>query len=192
MAKVSHEVRKEYKRILHRSRVDKSESFVGNRYPWQCQAAVHELLSFGIDRQSKRAANEPVEILILTGSLPDYVFGVDHSCTEFEDFLNAGGRVRVLVWAKEIQPGARKLIEHNKHLSALQVRVSGTDNRGESLSHFLVVDKTAYRLERPHPKVPPQAFDDFTPEIPAKITFNDPTFATELATFFDDIWNRMT
>ena len=109
-----------------------------------------------------------------------------------------GGQIRILAWTDTLESPRKKEVKTLLCLAeaggnnAVVTRVSGTREHGEKLSHFLLVGTKAYRYEAPHKYFSDEDVDDFSPEIPARICFNDPVTATRLSEFFDELWNTVS
>ncbi len=59
----------------------------------------------------------------------------------------------------------------------------------EHLPHFILVGDRAYRQEAVHKDLMDQPFDDFSPEVPARINFDDPEGLKEQSDLFDTVWS---
>lgn len=197
MNRVSTQAKEVYARLLLDARSSESKEPIPNRYPWHCQLAVRELLSYAANRQTiaqrNNAQSHPIVIRILTGTLPEYIYGSE-SAEEFRSFLNAGGQVRVLAWTDAIEVESKRnrgslLKWTSDYPGLIEFKISGTKTQGDSISHFLVVDQLAYRHEAPHPYFGDQKIDDLHPEVPARICFNDSMGAERLVKFFDALWD---
>lgn len=191
--RVSETVRREYEEILERCRVNKSESGIANLYPWHCKAAIGKLLDEAIGRQNGMNGIKDggqTNVRILTSHCPDHVFGKQGVFPKLSIFLNAGGRLKILVWNKSDAEGIGGDIFslQNPHAT---IRFSQTTLLAKEIQHFLVVDNNAYRLEQGHDPVEGQKFNDFYPEIKARICFNDPLQGEALVKFFDTLWERV-
>jgi len=191
--KASEKLKAEYLILLTQCRIGKSKA-VGNRYPWQCQSAIRELTRFAAERQGEWGGSEsPTTIRILTGTLPNYVFGCTETTKALAEFVEAGGRIRVIVWAKTLDTKNNLFSRFATTFDrSVEIRVSRTDHLGDRINHFFVVDDYAYRLEEPHTPTQPDKFDDFEPEIPARIAFDDKSIGGTLVNFFDAIWESVT
>lgn len=185
MPKANEENRLKYRQLLRSFREKNSQDAIGNRYPWHCQIAVEELLEYAVSAARK----SEVEIKLLTSSCTDFVYGTDEIMNKFATFLSKGGCMRVLVWSDKVDDTGRKLLKlKDDYPGTFQFRLSGTRELGNELQHFLVVGETAYRLEAPHEAIEGCQFNDFHPEIPARICFNDKKGGDQLLAFFDDLW----
>lgn len=192
------EVRSQYKAALRTYREEARRDPIANRFPWHGELAVTELLDFARQKQAelllinakKRPA--PVQVRLITGTSPDRVYGLLAS-RAFDAFLDVGGCVRVLIWNDKPECCGGELQKKvEKYKDRLSIRLSKTMEFSEQIRHFLVVDKVAYRLESPHaPFDTAAAFDDFSPEIPARICFNDPAGAARLVEYFDSLWSAV-
>lgn len=188
MGKIKDATRNDYRLVLKKARASGRAEFVGNRYPWQCREAVAELSCYALERQ-RNSPQVPVTIRILTSSFPNYVFGSDETVKNLRDFLQAGGLVRVLVWNESLDVDDSMLLAACGDHPGFELRESGTSDFGDKLQHMVVVDADAYRIEQPHADFKSGAFDDFAPEIPAKIAFNEPGNGTRHASTFDQLWS---
>ena len=192
---VSEEMKTEYRNLLRDYRLQQSPDPIANRRPWHCEIAIQELLAFGVRKQqlAKESGLLPVEIRVLTSSCPNHVYGRG-AAEGFEKFLAAGGILKVLIWNESLdtEDGASAIAGIAKSFSdQVAVRISGTSAKGETLMHFFVVGDQAYRLESPHKTFRASDFTDFSPEIPARICFNDQNTGTTLVHYFDHIWNLL-
>jgi hypothetical protein len=213
MSELHRDILATYEAMLSSARKEHSCVPIGNRYPWQCRAAVEALATCASELQAARVAArtsqstklpvaktgttakttdstaKPVFVRILTASFPSYVFAHGGARKTFEAFLHAGGRVRIMCWARTIDYSQNSLSTLRLEFpDQFELRISGTDKYADELSHFLVVEDFAYRLEQPHPPAKASDFRDFSPEVPAKICFNDKDTGERLVTFFDDLW----
>lgn len=179
-----------YGTLLKVARDSRSETPIPNEYPWHCKLAVSELMKYALDRQRITNLNdrEQIEVRLITGTLTPHVYD-DELHEVLVEFLSKGGQFRLLIWNTEPDTLDDSLCKF--YLPGSEVRYSGTKKSGEKLSHFMLVDKDAYRFEAPHPFFDPEEFSDFHPSVSARICFNDPLNGNELATFFDDIWNAI-
>ncbi len=99
-----------------------------------------------------------------------------------------GGRFRVLIYNDRFDVSGCNLFN----------RLDGTEwefavalfYHGNKLKHFLTVNRAAYRVEAPHGTFKASDFTDFTPEVSARICFNDEQGAGTLNTFFDQLWTN--
>ena len=185
MAAVSEKAKAGYRELLQLRRKGKSAEPIPNRYPWHGEMAIRELLEFA---RSAQQQGHPADIRILTGSAPDRVYGCEDRSV-WDQFAKAGGRIRIIVWGDN--PGKcggvlRALYETNE---SVEFRLSGTNELAGQLMHFVVVGNSAYRLEAPHTPFPDDTiFQDFSPEIPARICFNDPIGGEAMVRCFDSMW----
>jgi hypothetical protein len=196
--KADERLRTEYRLLLERARLGNTKA-VSNRFPWQAQEAIQALSDFANQLQSQWGATEtPVVIRILTGALPNHVFGRASTIAALTKFLRAGGEIRVIVWAESIDTSTNLFCQLAKSFPRqVSIRLSRTDDLGNRLNHFFIVcdcayRACAYRLEEPHPKALAESFDDFEPAIPAKITFDEKDVAKNRAEFFDSLWGSVT
>ena len=179
-------VKSEYERLLADARVSKSGQLIGNRYPWHCKIAVAELVNEAIDRQKNLdESHAPTQIQVLTGTFSDHVYG-GKVAKQLASFLNLGGQVKLFLWSEKIPESSS--IKKLQQAGKFDVLCSGTTELADELSHFFLVDKDAYRLERPHGEFTSSQFSDFEPEIPATICFNGSKIGGELDRFFHDVW----
>lgn len=190
MAKVSDQLREDYRRILRRARAEGTDQAIGNRYPWQCREAVQELLDFAREQQEKKPET-PVEVLVITASFPNYVFGNNESVKQAKSFLQNGGKMRVLIWAKNPKVHDNDMFLSCRGFPEFIVRKTGMDEYADRVAHFLVASGSAFRLEAPHKISPACSFDDFKPEIPARISFNDSKLGGELVSHFHHQWKGL-
>lgn len=182
-AKVSAEARKIYRNVVENARREASEITIPNRYPWHCRIGVSELLTLACERQRLAENGETCYVRLLTGTFPDSIY--ESIRDSIVDFLGDGGIFRIMVWDETVE--AKLLIPKRR---GLEVRASGTRERGDELNHFLIVDSDAYRFEAPHRYHSRDEFTETYPPIPARICFNDAEAGAQLVRFFDDIWDE--
>lgn len=189
----SKKMRDEYRNLLRNYRLEENKSPVANRHPYHAQIAVSELMELAISKlttSSRRSSSN--EALIITGSAPDRVF-FPETADSFDRFFKAGGRVRLVVWNDTFKCGDRLRALFDKHVGQVEWRVSQTQDFASEVAHFLLVCDQAYRLESPHEPFINVPFDnDFTPEIPAKICFNDPEGGASLRSYFEEVWELLS
>lgn len=189
---VSIEAAMAYERVLMTSRLSRSTDPIPNRYPWHCRIAVRELMRLAIQLQcEQKKVGSPVTIRLLTGTLSKNVYG-SSLLASLGDFLGIGGHLKILVWNTE-----KAIFEsygHNSPLMSfasvpgLALRFSGSRDFGDKLMHFMTVDDFAFRMEAPHPYFESNTFNDFEPDIPAQISFNNPAVTRSLNDFFESLW----
>ncbi|QDT57296.1 hypothetical protein Pan44_53640 [Caulifigura coniformis] len=172
-----------YHRALRSLRESGDSDSVICRFPWQTKVAFQELLQLAIDTQKR---SRGVVVRVLTGSFCSEVYGPPVA-EKFEQFLAAGGDVRIIVW-NDSYAKSEWLIRSLERQGKLECRISGTTENGEKLSHLFVVGKDAYRLESPHPAYRELKVTDSEPEILSRICFSDSKGAAILAKYFDDLW----
>jgi hypothetical protein len=186
MTEVSSRERAEYARLLQQRRANNSQEPVANRFPWQGELAIRELLEAA---RAEQRSGRPAEIFILTGSAPDRVYETDEPAV-WQQIVAEGGIIKILVWGSNPRRCGSVLRCLVDSRPSVEMRFSGTDVLSGQLPHFVLVDKQAYRLEAAHPQFPENTvFTETWPEIPARICFNDPDGGTQLANYFQDLWN---
>ena len=187
-ASVTDETKALYEELLESYRTSASPDPIPNRLPWQAKCAVQALAECALEKQT--AANEeggdPVTVLILTSSLPDYVYGGKASQI-LRDFRDAGGEIRVLVWNDTMRQ-LEDSFWRSLRMGRASLRLSGTKEFGDTLNHFCLVGSEAYRLEAPHQYYRAADFSECSPEIPARICFSDPAGGARIAAFFERLW----
>lgn len=177
-----------YGEVLAEARVSRSEEAYANKYPGHAKIANFQLFELAASLQ-KNGKDTPVKIV--TGSLPDHVFKPS-SDGPVDAFLKAGGRIQVLIWCSPIENCGTCLREKATEFKS-QITFRAVEDSGEAneIPHFLLVGEEAYRIERPHsPFKGP--ITDTTPEVAARICFNDPVFGKNLSGFFNAIWDMAT
>ena len=186
MPEVNEEIRKQYQDRLRFCREKQSPTPIANRYPWQGELAICELVKLALSKQKK---GEDAPVRILTGSAPDHVYG-RKSRDLWKEFLDAGGKVLVLVWGDSLEGCGGVLREFAAEQEGVVFRLSGTRDKAESVMHCLAVGKSAYRLEAAHkPFEEDTEITDYSPEVPARICFGDADGAEQLVNNFDELWN---
>ena len=175
---------KEWKRD-YRKRLENAEEkgkAIGNRYPWQTRLAVEVLL--------KKAAREQLPIRILCGGIPQDFYDEDVTAL-LQACLKAGCEIKIAVWhdsTSAISPKIRQLSQ--KYPGQFKLLWSGVKGDvAKHLLHFLLVGDRAYRQEAVHEDFVDQTFNDFSPEIPARIHFNDPDGLKQQLGLFEDVWS---
>lgn len=170
---------KRYEEILRDASEQKQEVLIANRFPWQTRMATKSLLDHA------RNSHEPVSILAGTGGQN---FFDDEMARSLRNCADAGCEIRMLVWQPDestIAPAVKELRGQGK----ITLRLSGTKKFSTTLPHFLLVGEDAYRQEAGHPEFPPDMkFDDTSPDIPARISFNDPMDGLRLKGMFETFW----
>lgn len=181
MSLISEATIKSYKETVQRARKQKSSMAIANRYPWHGQIAMRELLKLATSSCAARAADDPCTVRLLTGSFPVAVYG--RLLSDFEEFVSAGGRLKVFAWHEQLHLGSFASLDQ------VESRHSGTSESGDKLNHFMLIDDFAYRYEAPHGPFQSSEFNELSPPVPARICFNDPTGGAQLLNFFNDLWN---
>ncbi len=182
----------EYRNLLYQFRTSEKREPIANRHPYHGQIAVSQLLELGIEKQRKlKSGSPPTEVLIVTGSAPDHVYCPEDSGS-FPRFLEAGGRIRMIIWTETFRCGERFQSLADKFKSQVECRLSQTDEYAGEITHFLLVGSQAYRVESPHEPFYDIAFDDFTPEINATICFNDGDGGASLRQYFEQLWELVS
>ena len=175
-----------YREHLQRCRKEKSSEPIPNRFPWHGDLAIRELLTLATDEQE---GGRPLEVRILTGSAPDRVYGSDDPGI-WHNYINAGGRINILLWGDNPAKCRGVLRSLYNAGQPIELKFSGTNQLAGRINHFIVVGDRAYRLEAPHEPFPDDViFSDCSPEMPARICFNDTVGGAQLVKFFDALWN---
>lgn len=187
--RVDADLKAKYRRLLRSYRMEENADPISNRHPWHASLAIEELFSLAAQKQHERndRRERTLEVRILTGSFPNRVYG-DEAGDSLERFLDEKGIVKILIWNESIDTNSYGIAQLLKN-SNVEIRISRTAKLGKTLAHFLVVGDQAYRLEQRHDPFE-EEITDFTPEMFARICFNDPVGAKELVAFFDDLWEH--
>ena len=85
------------------------------------------------------------------------------------------------------QHGVIALVFSRSFVDQVKIRFAAASTL---INHFLVVGDRAYRNEALHAKT--EIFTDMGPKLPARVNFNDPSGARQLADAFDDMWNELS
>lgn len=151
-----------------------------NRFPWQSRLATERLLQYA------RSTQKPIRIL--SGSAPEGFYD-QAMVKELEACKAAGCTIQILIWQKDatgISDGLMNLFETD----TIDLLVSGTDEAYEKVPHFLLVGDSAFRQEAPHKRFESGIlFSENSPEVPARIDFDDPVTGKKLRDLFDGVWN---
>ena len=116
------------------------------------------------------------------------MYGTDDPSV-WKQIVAEGGKIQILVWGSNPLRCGKILRSLVESYPSVEMRYSGTDNLSGRLPHFVLVDEQAYRLEAAHPAFPETTvFSETSPEIPARICFNDPDGATQLRKSFESLW----
>ena len=169
----------------YRKQLEKAEEkggVVGNRYPFQTHLAIEVLLA--------KAVREKLPVALVCGGLPEGFYDQDLQL-QFGACAKAGVPVKVAVWndtPSVVPDWLRRLAQ--EHRGAFELRWSGKLGEvGERLPHFLVVGKDHYRQEAVHRDLTNEAFSGFSPEVPARIAFQDAEGAGRLLDLFGLVWD---
>jgi len=184
---VSEKEKAEYAQLLETRSEMTNPPPTANRYPWQGELAIRQLLANG--RAKLKAGEKDVEVCILTGSTPDRVYGSE-APDVWKEFLDAGGHIRVLAWTKDERRcgGVLKDLSQSNN-QEVEFRISGTDELAGRIMHFVLVGAEDYRLEASHrPFDKSVEFTDIFPEVPARICFKNAEDAGFLKERFDNFW----
>jgi len=173
-------LKKDYLQLLETAAANSSSETIGNRFPWQTKLSTQILL--------KVAADNGLDVRILSGGPKDFFWDTDR-VKGLEKCLEKGCQVRVLVWYRDEAAVGSRLPKIAKKQPKLQIRWSGKDLFGP-LPHFLLVDENAYRVEAIHGDLTGEEFTEVSPEIPARICFNDPVGGKKQRQFFDNLWDQ--
>lgn len=192
---VSKSTRDGYRNLLRSFRQDRCSDPIANRRPWHCEEAIQELLLLaqGMQRERRLAGEAPVIIRILTSVCPDHVYGRT-AYDAFQEFAELGGKVRVIALADRAQVGEPRLTQLQQHYPE-RFELKNIEAAGlpiDDICHFFLVEAIAYRLEAPHKMYPAECFNDFEPEIPARINFNDPDLGGRLKDIFEILWKNQS
>jgi len=172
-------VARDYEASMETARTAKGRAVRGNRFPFQTRIAVKNLLL--------KAQESGSDLRILTGCLPDGFYNSEF-IKQLVPCLEAGSDAKVLVW--NTKRGAtpdefKKLCEKYDNIQIR--RVDGPD-ASTAIPHMLLVGGEHFRLEQPHGSFDDEEFTELSPEIPAKIVFNDREKCKELQALFDLGW----
>ncbi len=173
--------RKEYQDILRQACENRTTDKIANRYPWQTRCCHRELLGL--------AERDRLNVRFCCGTGSEKFFN-DEMITLLQRCADAKCKIEMVIWnsdTSQIAPGLLDLARKG----AVTLVYSGTREMGEEIPHFLLVGDNAYRVEAPHPYFgPDQLFTDVSPEIPAKICFNDRQQIPELNRLFKDMMSH--
>jgi len=172
--------REEYDRMLRDAREQKQRVQIANRVPWQTRLATRHLLE---------AAKERVETIRILAGTGGQNFFTEEMVGLLRNCADAGCSIRMLVWQPDlntVSDGIKQLYTEGK----LRLLPSGTKKFAATMPHFLLVGEDTYRQEAGHEEFDPaKPFTDDYPEIPARISFNDPDNALRLVGMFESLWN---
>lgn len=182
-ATIVNDVREEFRMILARSRLERGCGVISNRFPWQSRMAVLELLKHA------QECNEEVRILSGTGTARFYSAQV---VEQMEACLKKGIPIRMVVWDERPPEGLAVEALRARHPENFDIVYTGTRVAGDKIGHFLLVGKTAYRLEAVHGYLGESEFTDISPETKAKICFNDPVTGETLDGTFNLVWKILS
>lgn len=179
-----------YQSVLERFRERRNPNPIPNRFPWQSRIAMVELTKLAIENLRNNGSET---IRVLTSRFPWEVYGKPPLRTELESFLKLGGNLRVLIWTESLDRN-ELLLQSLQEIApddGLNYLVSGTEQGGDELHHMFVVGTSAYRFEAPHPSFKEVEFTELSPEVPARISFNDQENAESLVNYFDRLWRQL-
>lgn len=179
-----------YQLVLRRFRERRNPNPIPNRFPWQSRIAMEELTQLAIENL-KSSGTETIRIL--TSRFPWEVYGQVPLRSSLEEFLKLGGQVRVLIWTESLDRNEILLeaLQSCAIENGLRYLVSGTEEGGEELHHMFVVGESAYRFEAPHVSFKNVEFSELSPEVPARISFNDAETASHLIGYFEKLWEEL-
>lgn len=182
MVTINNDIKNRFRDILVQHRLAHLEQSIANRFPWQTKLAILELLTHAYEAKAKT-------IFILTGTATEGFYGAEIA-EKLRACMEADTKVYILVWndRDRAAPGLLNALK-TKFPERLYTALAGTRTAGEQISHFLLVDESAYRLEQPHSYFDESVFDDVSPETPARICFNDRKGGAVLANMFRSLWN---
>ncbi len=190
--RMDEETKDRYRELLQSYRIEESRDPIANRRPWHCKIAVVELVEFGITvarEARKNGIAERPRIRLLTSVCPNHIYGSREFLDSLEDFFEAGGTMQVLIYKDSFEAKGNALFAITREQKGLEFKCSRTSFKGDHLKHFMTVGEQAYRVEAPHEPYRGVTFTDFSPEIPARICFNDTEGARNLTGFFDELWS---
>ncbi len=121
--------------------------------------------------------------------MPQRIYGGDVA-VKLQRFLDLGGQLRILLTEGSAFKSSLEQFSAHKNVSMRQEVDMGADR---PRNHFFLVDDEAYRFESEHDTFTGNEFrsdDDFHPEIPARICFNDQPNAAVLREWFDQVWGN--
>jgi hypothetical protein len=185
VAPVDQAVKDKFQKALSDARLTNSKSTITNRSPWQTKMATLQLLEYAL---TTRAAGESVDICILSGTATEGFYCANGVAGKLEECVKVGCSVRVLVWNDESHPAGTTLASLSRAYSNFKLALSKTREQGEEMPHFLVINGRAFRLEHSHKYLDGVEFTDTTPETKANICFNDIVIGSNLADFFNSMW----
>lgn len=172
----------EYDRMLRDAREQRQQVQIANRFPWQTRLATRHLLE---------AAKERIESIRILAGTGGPNFFTEEMISLLRNCADAGCAIRMLVWQPDLNTvasGIKELYTEGK----LRLLPSGTKKFGATIPHFLLVGEDAYRQEAGHEEFDPaKPFTETEPEIPARISFNDPENALRLVGMFESLWNAV-
>jgi hypothetical protein len=171
----------DYKKRLRDAADCNSPAVLGNRYPWQIQIAVRALL--------EKAANERAEVKILSGCIAGE-FHEKGTADLLRECLKQGCEVRVAVWSDVSEAVDDSILRLEADFPG-QFELRWSEEAGvlaERLPHSIIVGDHAYRQEAPHASTLDADWSDFSPEIPARICFNDRDGARPQIELFETVW----
>jgi len=171
-----------------------SRSYIANLYPWHCRESVSALVRFAFMRQNSNPKNVSVRILVHT--FLDNVFG-EETVTDFQNYLIHSGSIKILFAQppvanyggtfNELKSVSENLARERGRQSGLQVQTTPLIDR--PFPQFILVGEAAYRVEATHdPIYDPSEFKARSPELPARLCFNDPRGGRQLMASFDLLW----
>jgi len=162
-----------YRQLIERMAKNRVSQRIPNDVPEHARVLLETLFNFAKS-----------DVRIYTGQLWDNVYGSAGLVEAARQFIDRGGRLRVLV--------QKPMNEHDAAEHPLLKRL-GTCTRGtvevrcatgiyatDKAKHFAVSDTTGYRFEHDHS------------QTKAVANFNEPSVAIELATAFDQAFLRFS
>ena len=180
--------RQRYQTQLRRHRKARSSSPLPNGNPWNFREAARELIEEAVDRSKKKA----VSVRVIAESLTPYIF-TDRILEHLGEVMSNSGKVQLIVWNTHCDH-LNELVTRfffGDDAGAFDVRISRTDKFRHIVRDLILIDNNAYRLEAIRPRNDTQAISDFSPEMRARICFNDPEGGTRIRRYFDLIHNAL-
>jgi hypothetical protein len=179
---LSSEDKATFRAILEGAAAAPDLGVIANRYPWHSKMAIEKLLDF--------AKLHKLPIRIISGGGPEGFYD-ESIAKQFRDCKQAGCKpIQILVWQKdtnEISPALLSLANAN----VIDLRISGTDDYADKITHFLLVGDKAFRQEAAHPRFGKHTvFSDNEPQLPARIDFSDPEAGKSLLSTFSQLWGK--
>ncbi len=180
---VSDAAKDNYRGLLHELRREGSQTVVSNRYPWHTRIATKELL--------EHAADTRAEVRLLSGSGTEQFYNSD-IIDLLVGCLRRACSVRILIWNEKAGLADTLTGLGDVGPGRFEWKYSRTNKYADEIRHLLLVGTQAFRLEKAHDSLDDFEFTEESPELPARICFNDEINGKALEEYFDTLWDMVS